>query len=925
MASYNYTLGVDFALATNIDLSAFQITIAGSSISTATIQYLSRNGTLVTIYFSGILSGGDITTLNGLVAAYVYVAPTDLVYVDTTTQQTVANKFWNCNSVYFVDPTITSKQIAFQTSGASTSTTMTIASVLAASRTYTVPDTGATSSFLMTDSTGTQTISTGNLTLSGTSATLALSGASSKILLTNTTISTSTSTGSVQCSGGIYSLNHFIGGGIFPNMAGTLIGPLFNVAATTITATNTSDMAFVSIQQPTLANSVTASTTINASTLYIANAPASGTNQTITNTYALNIASGKVRIGGILQIPTGASNGFYLQSDASGNSSWAVVAFAGFIDGSVSAPGAYWLSQTSTGFYKPGSGQINIALAGTNTAGFTTTSTFSSVSLNLTGTGSTIISSSTLYSNPASTTFASSNNYFFNYFNTPTTTGSTTGTASTVFIAGAPANATTAYALNIASGNTLIGGNLTLNATSAVLSLTGTSSSLSVSGISIATSSTTGSIITSGGIGISDNIWYGSSITNSLSTSLNGILLNMATLTYTDSAIAGTITNIVFNGIQQPTLASTNARTTTNAITYYIAGAPIKGTNETFTNAYGLYIDSAITTLATVSQAASLYIVNAPTLTTGTSYALLVAAGNSLFGGNLTLNNTSAVLALSGASSTLTLANTIQSISSTTGALQCSGGLSVKNIWLAGVSFSNQVVSLNGPILNVPATTITATNTADMSFISIQQPTLANSVAASTTANASTLYIANAPASGINETITNAFALNVAAGKTRIGGALQITTGASSGFVLTSDASGNASWASSLTATILAYFNSNSTTTFSTNATASTNISSMTLTPTTAGTYYVIFTSNFRVQSANTTATFDLALNGVSITNTTNIFSQNAQLNTYSVTITCIQAFNGSSNVVTARVYSSSGTSSITINYRSIFALRMSA
>jgi hypothetical protein len=111
--------------------------------------------------------------------------------------------------------------------------------------------------------------------------------------------------------------------------------------------------------------------------------------------------------------------------------------------------------------------------------------------------------------------------------------------------------------------------------------------------------------------------------------------MNMATLTYTDSAAAGTIANVVFTATQQPTLAATNARTTTNAITKYIGGAPIRGTNETFTNTYGLYIDSANTTAATVTQAASLYIANAPTVVSGNTYALQIASGKAYIGGAL--------------------------------------------------------------------------------------------------------------------------------------------------------------------------------------------------------------------------------------------------------------------------------------------------
>jgi hypothetical protein len=59
----------------------------------------------------------------------------------------------------------------------------------------------------------------------------------------------------------------------------------------------------------------------------------------------------------------------------------------------------------------------------------------------------------------------------------------------------------------------------------------------------------------------------------------------------------------------------------------------------------------------------------------------------------------------------------------------------------------------------------------------IAQPTIAN-VAASTHTNASTLYIANAPAAGTNATLTNPWAVYVAAGKSFLGDDLTITDAA---------------------------------------------------------------------------------------------------------------------------------------------------
>lgn len=67
-------------------------------------------------------------------------------------------------------------------------------------------------------------------------------------------------------------------------------------------------------------------------------------------------------------------------------------------------------------------------------------------------------------------------------------------------------------------------------------------------------------------------------------------------------------------------------------------------------------------------------------------------------------------------------------------------------------------------------------------------------VGASTITNAATVAITGAPALGTNATFTNAYSMWVQAGKVRLDGALQITTSPTNGYVLTSDASGNATW-----------------------------------------------------------------------------------------------------------------------------------
>ena len=65
--------------------------------------------------------------------------------------------------------------------------------------------------------------------------------------------------------------------------------------------------------------------------------------------------------------------------------------------------------------------------------------------------------------------------------------------------------------------------------------------------------------------------------------------------TFTDNATAGsgTATAHVFYSIAVPTLAATNALvTTTDAATWYIAGVPAAGTNETITNAWAFWVDA---------------------------------------------------------------------------------------------------------------------------------------------------------------------------------------------------------------------------------------------------------------------------------------------------------------------------------------------
>jgi hypothetical protein len=86
------------------------------------------------------------------------------------------------------------------------------------------------------------------------------------------------------------------------------VGSVMEIKSQTFTDNDTAgsgtatEMSFSTILAPTLAATNTTVTTTDANTLYIAGAPIAGTNETITNSWALNVGSGNVNIDGDLKI-----------------------------------------------------------------------------------------------------------------------------------------------------------------------------------------------------------------------------------------------------------------------------------------------------------------------------------------------------------------------------------------------------------------------------------------------------------------------------------------------------------------------------------------------------------------------------------------------------------------------------------------------
>lgn len=154
---------------------------------------------------------------------------------------------------------------------------------------------------------------------------------------------------------------------------------------------------------------------------------------------------------------------------------------------------------------------------------------------------------------------------------------------------------------------------------------------------------------------------------------ITGSLINIDAMTFTDTITNASTTtgNMVFNSIKQSTLAATNSLvTTTDVVNLYLEGAPIKGINEGFVNAYSFYIaqGNSISSSGTVSNATSLYIEGPPIGTTITNaYSLWINSGNSRLDGKLNVTNTSQVVI------------TDNLIDGTEGALNIQGDLTLYN------------------------------------------------------------------------------------------------------------------------------------------------------------------------------------------------------------------------------------------------------
>lgn len=292
--------------------------------------------------------------------------------------------------------------------------------------------------------------------------------------------------------------------------------------------------------------------------------------------------------------------------------------------------------------------------------------------------------------------------------------------------------------------------------------------SLSTSDANLTTPGASGSLRTDGGAGFAKNLAVGGTISRTGAVSqaawqnATGVALNLAAATYTDTSTgAGTVAGpSAASWLGQPTFASTNAVTYTEAATLYIQNAPAAGTNTTLTNPYALLVANGVVKIKTTTSSTSVttgaLVVDGGLGVAGNLYGsaiydngsrVLTAATVGNYGvssiiagtdisvntatGAVTVSNASTLQSVTGRGSTTTNAihvnNSTAASSTTTGALRVSGGIGALQVYATNLFDSgNRVLTSitatagtglsGGGTINGPSGTIAFTNTGVLSL-----------------------------------------------------------------------------------------------------------------------------------------------------------------------------------------------------------------
>lgn len=326
----------------------------------------------------------------------------------------------------------------------------------------------------------------------------------------------------------------------------------------------------------------------------------------------------------------------------------------------------------------------------------------------------------------------------------------TTNNASTLYIEGSPIEGTNqtitnSYSLYIDSGITRLNGDVQIKS---------------------ATEST--SLTVDGGVTINKNLIVnskfdvGADIASGPSSS--GVFLSFSPRTVIDDVtLSGTVQEMLFNFIAQPSLSSTNVITTTDSSTFTIGGAPIQTGNQTLINSYSFWIKSGM------FRTDGKILVNDTSETTS-----IVSLGGVSIGKKLSVLGT------------CTFGDLSEATNPTSGAVMVSGGLAVdKNVKIGNdlqLGINNYSGSPGlGKILSSGGNTFTDSITIESGTQSrystneFKQTTLAAANLNVTTTDAHTLYIQGPPLAGVNQTLTNSYSLTVETGNSKFGGDVDIT------------------------------------------------------------------------------------------------------------------------------------------------------
>ena len=583
------------------------------------------------------------------------------------------------------------------------------------------------------------------ITSVGTLTSLASSG---MISTTSATPSTGTTSGALQVTGGAG-----IGGALYVGSYVNQVASTINDSATVASGTNSTALNYAVHNAPTLTATNTGVTRTTASTVYISGAPIAGTNTTIINSYALQIASGKVIIqdstvsssvtSGAFQVTGGAGIGGALYVGGSIYSGGVQVATQSYVTGL-----GYLTSATAAGTYQP------LLTAGTGITISSNTISVNATQTQITSVGTlTSLASSGIISTTSATAATGTTSGALqvtggagiggalyvggNIYSGGAQVATQSYVTGLGYLTSATAAGTYQPLLTAGTGLTLSGNTLSVNATQTQITSVGTLTSLSSSGVisttsaTAATSTTSGALQVTGGAGIGGALYVGSYV-------------NQAASTINDSVTVASGTNstaLNYAVHNAPTLTATNTGVTrTTASTVFISGAPIAGTNTTITNSYALQIasgkvvlqDSTVSSSTTsgalqvtggagiggalyvggniysggVQVATQSYVTGLGYLTSaaaaGTYQPLLTAGtGLTLSGNTLSVNATQTQITSVGtltsvaSSGVISTTSTANSTSSTTGALQVAGGVGIaKNLTVAGTVIAASTMHL---------------------------------------------------------------------------------------------------------------------------------------------------------------------------------------------------------------------------------------